>query len=164
MCGIAGIYSPSSLNPSAADDLAAMLAAIQHRGPDESGIFLDDYAALGSDRLSIIDLAGGQQPLSAEDGTLWIVYNGEVYNYIELRRDLEARGHHFTTTSDTEVALHMFAEYGPDCLNRFNGNFALAIWNTRTQTLFLGRDRLGIRPLYYTQAGGAWWFSSEIKG
>ncbi len=163
MCGIAGIYSPDRLHPAAPADLDAMLAALRHRGPDESGIYVDDHAALGSDRLSIIDLAGGQQPVASEDGTLWIVYNGEVYNYIELRRHLEARGHHFSTSSDTEVALHMFVEYGPDCLNRFNGNFALAIWNTQTQTLFIGRDRLGIRPLYYTRLGDTWWFASEIK-
>src|SRR6185436_10065242 len=144
-------------------DLRQMLGMIRHRGPDQFGIYIDDQVGLASARLSIIDLKAGQQPISNEDGSLWIVFNGEIFNYIELRPELEARGHRFATDSDTEVLLHLFEEYGPDCLPRLNGQFAFAIWNSRDQTLFLARDRLGVRPLFYTEAEGALIFASEIK-
>ena len=106
-----------------------MLAMIRHRGPDEFGIYLDGPVGLGNARLSIIDLSTGQQPIANEDGTLWIVFNGEIFNYVELRPELEARGHRFTTTSDTEVLLHAYEEFGPQCLERLNGQFAFAVWN-----------------------------------
>ena len=140
-----------------------MLGTIRHRGPDQFGIYLGTHVALGHARLSILDLNTGQQPIGNEDQTLWIVYNGEVFNYIELRADLRTRGHRFTTASDTEVILHLYEEYGPDCLNRLNGQFAIAIWDEKDRSLFLARDRLGVRPLFYTQLEGALVFGSEIK-
>jgi asparagine synthase (glutamine-hydrolysing) len=140
-----------------------MLAQIRHRGPDEFGLYLDDHIGLGNARLSIIDLSGGQQPVTNEDKTLWIVFNGEIFNYVELRPELEARGHRFTTNSDTEVLLHAYEEFGPGCLERLNGQFAFAIWNTKDRSLFLARDRLGVRPLFYTIQNGRLLFGSEIK-
>lgn len=163
MCGIAGIYNPT-INPSNSPDiLKRMLARIQHRGPDESGIFLGQHIAMGNVRLSIIDLATGQQPISDEEGIYWIVFNGEVFNYIELKEELVARGHKFQTTCDTEVVLHLYMEFGPDCLQKMNGQFALAIWNTEKKELFLARDRVGIRPLFYTRMNGTFVFGSELK-
>lgn len=163
MCGIAGIYNPS-INPSSNPDiLKRMLARIQHRGPDESGIYLGQEIAMGNVRLSIIDLAGGQQPIADDDGIFWIVFNGEVFNYIELKEELVARGHKFQTTCDTEVVLHLYMEYGPDCLQKMNGQFALAIWNAEKKELFLARDRVGIRPLFYTRMNGSFVFGSELK-
>jgi len=162
MCGIAGILNPPCTVP--ADELMrGMLGMIRHRGPDQFGVYLGDRVALGHARLSILDLKTGQQPIGNEDQTLWIVCNGEVFNYIELRRNLEARGHLFTTTTDTEVILHLYEEYGPDCLNRLNGQFAIAIWDEKDRSLFLARDRLGVRPLFYTQLEGTLVFGSEIK-
>lgn len=140
-----------------------MLALLRHRGPDQFGIFLDQGVGLGSARLSIIDLSSGQQPIGNEDGTLWIVFNGEIFNYVELRPQLEARGHQFSTNSDTEVILHLYEDYGPDCLQYMNGQFAIAIWDTHRQELFLARDRLGIRPLFYSRTSEAFIFGSEIK-
>lgn len=163
MCGIAGIANLTHFNPISEEHLRQMLAMIRHRGPDQFGIYLDEQVGLGNARLSIIDLGGGQQPLTNEDETLWIVFNGEIFNYIELRVDLEERGHHFATNSDTEVILHLYEDYGPECLQYFNGQFALAIWDTNKQTLFLARDRVGVRPLFYTLAGGALIFGSEMK-
>lgn len=163
MCGIAGIVERTGDGAAREALLRSMLGMIRHRGPDQFGMFLDDQAALGNARLSIIDLGGGQQPISNEDGTLWIVFNGEIFNYIELRQELEAKGHVFATHSDTEVILHAFEEDGPQCLNRFNGQFAIAIWDVRKQSLFLGRDRLGVRPVFYVQQPGRLLFASEIK-
>ena len=163
MCGIAGIVERDGDGPRREALLRRMLGMIRHRGPDQFGMYLDDQAALGSARLSIIDLEGGQQPITNEDESLWIVFNGEIFNYIELRAELEARGHRFATHTDTEVILHLFKEEGPACLNRCNGQFAIAIWDGRQQTLFLARDRLGVRPLYYTQTDGRLSFASEIK-
>jgi len=163
MCGIAGIYNKSSDPSDSPDILKRMLARIQHRGPDESGIFLGQNIALGNVRLSIIDLATGQQPISDEEGIFWIVFNGEVFNYIELKEELVARGHKFQTTCDTEVVLHLYMEFGPDCLHKMNGQFALAIWNTEKKELFLARDRVGIRPLFYTRMNGTFVFGSELK-
>jgi asparagine synthase (glutamine-hydrolysing) len=141
-----------------------MLALLRHRGPDEFGILLDRETALGSARLSIIDLSGGSQPIANEDETLWIVFNGEIFNYVELRPELEALGHRFRTSSDTEVILHAFEEYGPSCLERLNGQFAIAIWDTRKRQLFLARDRVGVRPLFYQATpNGRLLFGSEIK-
>ena len=158
MCGIAGILNLEHREPVRERDMRQMLAMLRHRGPDEFGIYLDGPVGLGNARLSIIDLSGGQQPIGNEDGTLWIVFNGEIFNYVELRPELEARGHRFTTTSDTEVLLHAYEEFGPSCLERLNGQFAFAIWNTRDQSLFLARDRLGVRPLFYSLKGGSFVF------
>jgi asparagine synthase (glutamine-hydrolysing) len=163
MCGIAGIVECDSAILPLEKNLRQMLGMIRHRGPDQFGVYLDSHAGLGNARLSIIDLDGGQQPIGTEDGNLWIVFNGEVFNYVELRAELEARGHRFLTRTDTEVVLHAFEEYGPECLNRFNGQFAFAIWNRRRKEMFLARDRLGVRPLFYTRTGNKLIFASEIK-
>ena len=140
-----------------------MLEMIRHRGPDGFGLYLGERVGLGSARLSIIDLTGGDQPIGNEDGSMWIVFNGEIFNYIELRPELEARGHQFTTNSDTEIILHLYEDYGPACLSYLNGQFAIAIWDEREQSLFLARDRMGIRPIFYTINGGRFIFGSEIK-
>jgi asparagine synthase (glutamine-hydrolysing) len=162
MCGIAGFLNLNGHNHSP-DTLARMLAAIRHRGPDAMGIYIDDMAGLGHMRLSIIDLAGGDQPIHNEDKTVWIVYNGEVYNYPELRADLEKLGHRFYTTTDTEVLVHLYEEYGADFLNMLNGQWAFAIWDSRRRRCFIARDRVGVRPVYYTMLNGAIIFASEIK-
>lgn len=143
--------------------LRNMVGALYHRGPDESGCYLDDYVGLGHARLSIIDLSSGTQPIHNEDKSLWIVYNGEVYNYPELQSQLQRQGHRFYTATDTEVILHLYEEFGADCLNQLNGQFAFAIWDVKKKELFLARDRVGIRPLYYTRADNTLIFASEIK-
>lgn len=163
MCGIAGIVNLEEREPVREGELRQMLAMIRHRGPDEFGIYGEESVGIGNARLSIVDLSGGQQPISNEDGTMWIVFNGEIFNYVELRPELEARGHRFSTSSDTEVLLHMYEEFGPKCLERLNGQFAFAVWNSRDQSLFLARDRLGVRPLFYTRDCGRLVFGSEIK-
>ncbi len=163
MCGITGILNLSNQAPIEEHSLRQMLAMIRHRGPDGFGLYLDDHAGLGSARLSIIDLSTGDQPISNEDGNLWIVFNGEIFNYVELRPQLEQRGHCFSTQSDTEVILHLYEDLGPGCLRHLNGQFAIAIWDARRRSLFLGRDRLGIRPLFYTEYDGRLIFGSEIK-
>ncbi len=164
MCGIVGIQKLGSHKTHIdLGILRGMMGTIRHRGPDEAGIYVDDDVALGHLRLSIIDLESGSQPIHNEDETLWIVYNGEVFNYVELREGLEQKGHRFYTTSDTEVIVHLYEEYGVECLNRLNGQFALALWNSVDQSLFLARDRLGIRPLHYTVCNGKLIFGSEIK-
>jgi asparagine synthase (glutamine-hydrolysing) len=140
-----------------------MMSVIRHRGPDEVGMYLDDRVGLGHLRLSIIDLESGSQPIHNEDETLWIVYNGEIFNYIELRETLTQKGHRFYTTSDTEVIVHLYEEYGAECLNRLNGQFAFALWDSARQSLFLARDRQGIRPLHYTVCEHKLIFGSEIK-
>jgi asparagine synthase (glutamine-hydrolysing) len=163
MCAIVGILNASSRQPAAEDKIRQMLAMVRHRGPDQFGIYLDDFVGLGNARLSIIDLASGQQPICNETGDLWIVFNGEIFNHVELRQILETKGHRFETHCDTEVILHAFEEYGRDCLQMFNGQFAFAIWNAKTRELFMARDRLGVRPLFYTLVGGDLVFGSEIK-
>jgi asparagine synthase (glutamine-hydrolysing) len=163
MCGIVGILNRRPLAPTSIESVGRMMATLRHRGPDEFGLYRDAHAALGSARLSIIDLAGGQQPIGNEDGTLWIVFNGEIFNYLELRPDLEARGHRFATDSDTEVIVHLYEEYGPACLDRLNGQFALALWDARNTSLFLARDRMGIRPLFYAAQADRLIFGSEVK-
>jgi asparagine synthase (glutamine-hydrolysing) len=140
-----------------------MMQVMHHRGPDEQGFFLDSYAALGSKRLSIIDLASGKQPITNEDGTLWIVFNGEIYNYLELQDFLIRKGHRFKTKSDTEVILHLFEEYHHDCLEYLDGIYAIAIWDAKCKELFLARDRIGIKPLYYSEVDGSIIFGSELK-
>ena len=151
------------LDPRLSAALPAMTEAIRHRGPDEGGAFADGVAALGHRRLSIIDRAGGAQPLSNEDGTSWIVFNGEIYNHHGLREELISRGHRFRTVSDTETILHGYEEYGPAIVDRLEGMFAFAVYDSRTRDLFIARDRLGKKPLFYTVAGGALHFASEMK-
>jgi asparagine synthase (glutamine-hydrolysing) len=163
MCGIAGIVNLFEPNPPSLDILKRMIGVMQYRGPDESGVFCDDWAGLCHARLSIIDLGGGSQPMCNEDGTLWVVYNGEIYNYRELRIDLLAQGHRFKTVSDTEVIIHAYEEKGEACLNDFNGQFAFALWDSRKKELFLARDRVGVRPLHYTVFDRRLIFASEIK-
>ncbi|MBT8182304.1 MAG: asparagine synthase (glutamine-hydrolyzing) [Eudoraea sp.] len=163
MCGIAGFYNYRGENEWRNTILRKMLTRIRHRGPDESGTYLSEQVGLGSVRLSIIDLSTGTMPLSNEDESLWIVFNGEVYNYIELREELEKKGHVFSTHSDTEVIVHLYQEYGSNFLSKLNGQFAIAIWDKNKEELFLARDRVGIRPLYYTQVGNTLVFGSEIK-
>jgi asparagine synthase (glutamine-hydrolysing) len=163
MCGIIGVCQLTQQQPENADTLCQMLGMIRHRGPDGNGIYLSDRVALGSSRLSIIDLSSGDQPISNEDQSLWIVFNGEIFNYLELRPELEKHGHIFRTHSDTEVIIHLYEMYGSSCLQYLNGQFAIALWNETDQSLFLGRDRLGVRPLYYTVQKGKLIFGSEIK-
>ena len=167
MCGIVGIASLKRPRLIQTDEIGQMLGSIRHRGPDEFGVYsyMDERCGmgLGSARLSIIDLSSGQQPLCNEDGTLWVVFNGEIYNYIELRRELEEQGHRFSTTSDTEVLLHLYEQYGCDFVRRLNGQFAFAIWSETDRSLFMARDRMGIRPLYYTVQRDALLFASEMK-
>ena len=163
MCGIVGVVNMKEPASVPKETLEQMLAMIRHRGPDGFGIYHDAWAGLGNARLSIIDLHSGDQPIGNEDGSLWIVFNGEIFNYVELRPLLEARGHRFSTNTDTEVILHLYEDYGPACLSHLNGQFAIAIWNTRDRSLFLARDRLGIRPLFYTVRDGQLIFGSEIK-
>lgn len=163
MCGIVGLLDTSNKERISEEVVRQMLGMIQHRGPDEFGIYLEDHVGLGSARLSIVDLSTGQQPISNEDGTLWIVFNGEIFNYIALRSNLEARGHVFSTQTDTEVILHLFEDLGSKCLEQLNGQFAFAIWDSRDRKLFLARDRFGIRPLFYTEQNGKFVFGSEIK-
>lgn len=163
MCGIVGTLSLADSAPIEEATLLRMLGMIRHRGPDQFGIYVDHAVGLGSARLSIIDLEGGQQPIANEDESLWIVFNGEIFNFLELRIELETEGHRFRTKTDTEVFLHLFEKLGPACLERLNGQFSVAIWDRRTETLFLARDRLGVRPLFYALGGGALVFGSEIK-
>ncbi|KPL23282.1 MAG: asparagine synthase [Phycisphaerae bacterium SM1_79] len=163
MCGIAGICNLREPIDICLDTLERMTSVLGHRGPDEMGFYLDDRVGLGHARLSIIDLSSGTQPIHNEDKTLWIVYNGEVYNYPELTEQLRQKGHRFHTTSDTEVILHLYEEDGPECLAQLNGQFALAIWDAKKKELFLARDRVGIRPLYYTMLNDSVIFASEIK-
>jgi len=162
MCGIAGFLAKSS-NSVAAEVLADMLQSIWHRGPDEDGRLIDGPLAMGMRRLSIIDLADGTQPMFDESGRYGVVFNGEIYNYRELRSQLLARGHQLKTHSDTETIVHLYEEMGVDCLEHLRGMFALAIWDSVDQSLFLARDRLGIKPLYYTETATAFVFGSEIK-
>ena len=163
MCGITGFLNLNNAKRVSLEILERMTAVLNHRGPDESGIYIDDHAGLGHTRLSIIDLAGGSQPIHNENHTMWIVYNGEVYNYPESRNDLVEKGHTFYTTTDTEVILHLYEEKGPACLQELNGQFAFAIWDSKKKELFLARDRVGIRPLHYTVQNGCFYFASEIK-
>lgn len=163
MCGIVGFYQYHQSKDEAENLLKRMLSRIRYRGPDESGIYIGNEIGLGIVRLSILDLETGSQPLSNGDQSLWIVYNGEIFNYIELRQELKRKGHTFRTQSDTEVIVHLYEEYGPAFLNKLNGQFAFAIWDKRKNELFLARDRVGIRPLFYTKTNETFIFSSEIK-
>ena len=163
MCGIAGIFNLSSNPPPQRQTLERMIQTLYHRGPDGYGFFHNEKIGLAHARLSIIDLEGGWQPIYNEDKTIAIVFNGEIFNYPELRRELIKRGHHFSTHSDTEVIVHLYEEKGKNCLDELNGQFALAIYDQREKSLFLARDRMGIRPLFYTIHDGRLYFGSEIK-
>jgi asparagine synthase (glutamine-hydrolysing) len=163
MCGIAGFYgTPEDSTPHDAL-LRRMIGAIVHRGPDAQGVFTERHVGLAHARLSIIDLSGGAQPMANADGTIHLTFNGEIFNYVELRDELIARGHRFTTTSDTEVILHAYEAYGIDCVEKFNGDFAFAIWDRRRNRLMLARDRMGVRPLFHTRRNGCLYFASEVK-
>jgi asparagine synthase (glutamine-hydrolysing) len=163
MCGIAGVFDTQGTKAVSDIPLKPMIGALHHRGPDQRGLYLDDDVGLGHARLSIIDLAGGIQPIHNEERTAWIVLNGEIYNYRELRASLEARGHRFYTQTDTEVILHLYEEKGVDCVREFNGQFAFAVWDTIKRRLFLARDHFGICPLFYAESNGLFLFASEIK-
>lgn len=163
MCGITGKLCLGTPGGVSLELIEKMTDVIRHRGPDEIGVYIDDWVGLGHARLSIIDLAGGAQPIHNEDKTLWIVYNGEIFNYIELRDELLQKGHTFYTSSDTEVIIHLYEEHGPRCLDKMNGQFAFALWDLKKRELFLARDRVGIRPLHYTIQRDHLIFASEIK-
>jgi len=163
MCGIAGIMKFGQDAHADSGSVHRMCAAMTHRGPDDEGVYADGPAAIGMRRLSIIDVTGGHQPLSNETGTVWIVFNGEIYNHAELRRGLEQRGHRYRTNSDTETIVHLYEEYGRDCVQHLRGMFAFAIWDREKETLFIARDRLGIKPLYYRLTSESFLFGSEIK-
>ena len=163
MCGICGKLNFNSAAKVSPGLLKAMADTIYHRGPDDEGYYLSGPVGLGFRRLAIIDLKTGHQPLCNEDGTVWIVFNGEIYNYQELRKDLLARGHIFKTQTDTEVIVHLYEEFGPSCVQQLRGMFAFAIWDDRHQSLLLARDRVGIKPLYYRLTENSVVFGSEIK-
>ena len=166
MCGIAGFVDMGAPSGSAASDRArveAMCDVMRHRGPDDAGIHWEPGVALGMRRLSIIDLSTGHQPIANEDRTVWVVFNGEIYNYRQLRDTLQATGHTFETSSDTETIVHGYEQWGEAVFSRLRGMFAIAIWDSRNQTLLIGRDRPGIKPLYYAEAGGRLFFGSEAK-
>ncbi|HYE14457.1 MAG TPA: asparagine synthase (glutamine-hydrolyzing), partial [Pyrinomonadaceae bacterium] len=162
MCGIAGFVN-SDGRAADADVLASMNAAIRHRGPDEEGAYLKGHVGMAMRRLAIIDLAGGQQPISNEDGSCWIVFNGEIYNFRELKARLEKLGHRFKTDCDTEAVLHAYEEYGADAPKHLRGMFAFAVWDEGRRELFLARDRVGKKPLLYAKVGGSFVFGSEFR-
>ncbi len=162
MCGIAGIVGLDG-GPIREDEVRRMCAAMVHRGPDGEGTYLGTGVALSMRRLSIIDLVTGDQPVSNEDGSIWVVFNGEIYNFLELRRELEGAGHRFRTGSDTETIVHLYEEYGEDCVERLRGMFVFALWDESKQRLLLARDRLGIKPLYFAEVSGRFLFASELK-
>jgi asparagine synthase (glutamine-hydrolysing) len=164
MCGLAGIFSSQGVAAACIDWVNRMNVLQEHRGPDDEGVYQDDYCILGHRRLSIIDLsADGRQPFQSDDGRFQLVYNGEIYNYIELRDELKQLGWQFRTKTDTEVLLKAYLQYGEQCLSKFNGMFAFVIYDTTTQRLFLARDRVGIKPLYYAIVDSILYFASEIK-
>ena len=162
MCGFVGIQQDPDA-PVSPEVLTRMARLLTHRGPDAEGYRIEAGTGLGHRRLSIIDLDTGDQPIPNEDESLWIVYNGEVYNYLELRVGLQRRGHRFRTKSDTEVIVHLYEEKGPDCVTDLRGMFAFAIWDRRDGSLFLARDRVGIKPLFFAETDRAFLFASEIK-
>src|SRR6267154_171491 len=163
MCGIAGFAGWQLGDEEARRSVHAMCDAIVHRGPDDSGYFVAPDVALGMRRLSIIDVAGGQQPIGNEDGSIQVVFNGEIYNHHELRRDLIGRGHRFRTQSDTETIVHLYEEMGENCVVKLRGMFAIALWDARTKRLVLARDRVGIKPLSYWLTPDGIAFCSELR-
>ncbi|MCK4648619.1 asparagine synthase (glutamine-hydrolyzing) [bacterium] len=163
MCGICGVYNFGNKDPVNQDLIKRMTEALKHRGPNDEGFYIRNNMGMGVRRLRVIDLETGHQPIHNEDKTIWIVFNGEIYNFRDLREALEKKGHIFYTKSDTEVILHLYEEYGRDCVQRLNGMFAFAIWDSREERLFLARDRIGIKPLFYVEHKGSIVFASEIK-
>jgi asparagine synthase (glutamine-hydrolysing) len=162
MCGLAGIYARPDHRP-ATELLLSMGGELRHRGPDGTGLYLDERLGMLATRLAIVDLDHGDQPLSDERGRYWAMQNGEIYNYVELRAELQTLGHVFATESDTEVVAHAYEQWGTDCLHRLNGDFALAVWDRLRRELFLARDRFGVRPLFLAEVGGDFCFASEAK-
>jgi asparagine synthase (glutamine-hydrolysing) len=163
MCGITGIIQPYNHEPIDQDILKSMTNTLVHRGPDDEGYFFDRNVGLGHRRLSIIDIRHGHQPMANEDETVWIVFNGQIYNYLELRQGLVAKGHTLRTNSDTEVIIHLYEEYGENCLKKLNGMFAFLIWDSKAKRAFIARDRIGIKPLYYYYNSSRLVIASEIK-
>src|SRR3954466_14237095 len=167
MCGICGVLAYSDSFACDEQTVGRMCDVIAHRGPDDAGTWSrgDQRIALGHRRLSIVDLSpAGHNPMPNEDGSVWITFNGEIYNHLELRRELEAKGHVYRSHTDTETIIHLYEEEGPRCVERMNGMFAFAIWDRRRGELFLARDRLGVKPLLYAQVPGGFLFASEAKG
>jgi asparagine synthase (glutamine-hydrolysing) len=162
MCGIAGIVRWDR-RPILEHEIRGMCRAMVHRGPDDEGVYLGEGVAMGMRRLSIIDLDNGHQPISNEDGSVWVVFNGEIYNYRQLRRQLESKGHTLRTSSDTETIVHLYEDLGARCVEQLRGMFAFAVWDVRRRQILLARDRLGIKPLYYTERDGELLFASELK-
>ena len=163
MCGICGIFFSNRDGRVQPDVLAGMNRCISHRGPDDDGFYVEENIGLAMRRLSIIDVQTGHQPIANENQNVWIVFNGEIYNHAELRADLEKRGHRYRTSSDTETIVHLYEEYGRDCVRFLRGMFAFAIWDRRNRLLFAARDRLGIKPFYYRWDGESFLFGSEMK-
>src|SRR3954447_16274582 len=163
MCGIAGKFNFNPQQPVGRERLAAMTAVIAHRGPDSNGFYVGDGIGLGHRRLSIIDLSTGDQPLTNETRSIWVVFNGEIYNFAEIRTELETHGHRFRTHSDTEVIVHAYEQWGDRAVDRFRGMFAIALWDEPKRRLLLVRDRLGVKPLYYSTTAAGLTFGSEIK-
>jgi asparagine synthase (glutamine-hydrolysing) len=163
MCGIAGFAASEPLTANARERATRMRDVLAHRGPDGAGLWADEHAVLAHRRLSIVDLAGGHQPLANEDQRIWVTYNGEIYNHRDVRVELEAAGHRYRTRSDTETIVHAYEQWGDDCVHRFRGMFAFALWDVPKRRLLLARDRLGVKPLYWARAGSQLLFASEIK-
>ena len=163
MCGICGQFNYLDRAPVNRREIEKMADSIAHRGPDDSGYHIDGPLGLGFRRLSIIDLAGGHQPMSDQDESVWVVFNGEIYNFPELKAELEQHGHVFRTRSDTEVIVHGYKQWGDDVLNRMNGMFGLAIWDSRKQRLVIARDPFGIKLIYYKNENGRLHFGSEVR-
>src|SRR5262245_58416402 len=163
MCGIASIVELAN-RPLGPALIRKLCAELRHRGPDDEGYYVNGQVALGQRRLAILDVAGGRQPMSNEDGSVWITFNGEIYNFQELRTDLEKLGFRFATRSDTEVIVHAYEAYGVDCVKRFRGMFAFALWDQRARMLYVARDRVGKKPLFYAEVDGQWAFASELQG
>jgi len=162
MCGIAGLLYRDASRPCSSETIVAMRDVMPYRGPDDAGLHIDGPLGFGFRRLSIIDLGGGHQPMANAASTHWIIFNGEIYNYRELRQDLLQRGHTFRTQSDTEVILALYAERGERCVEAMNGMFAFAIWDMEKRELFCARDRFGVKPFHYTWDGATFAFASEI--
>jgi asparagine synthase (glutamine-hydrolysing) len=163
MCGICGQYNFGNQALVRRTDIVAMTRSIAHRGPDDEGYFIDGSLGFGFRRLSIIDLAGGHQPMSDREESVWVVFNGEIYNFPELKRELQSHGHVFRTNCDTEVIIHGYKQWGDDVLNHLNGMFGLAIWDVRNKRLVLARDPFGIKLIYYRIAGDTLYFGSEMR-
>ena len=163
MCGICGQFNFGDRAPVVLHDVEQMTKTLVHRGPDDEGYYVSGPLGLGFRRLSIIDLGGGHQPMSDAEETVWVIFNGEIYNFRELRQDLEGRGHRFRTNSDTEVIVHGYKQWGTDVFDRLNGMFGVAIWDAQSQRLVLARDAMGIKLVYYAVRDGTVWFGSEMR-